>query len=393
MILLLAFPLLGSQRAAAQTSSSHTSLRRGHRVGLGKVLTSANGGLIFGFDVDQNGLDGIVDDAVELNNGGLKSAIETFDIKTGKITKTVKKVTSSTGGHELVTFGIAGNDIGLVDEERSSFKNGKVRRNDLFYVLNPVSGNAITGPWTVPHPKGSVLTQLAANQATDTQVALVYRNAPNFNLVPYLYVTDLATNTLLKSIKLGAFEDNLLLQIAQDSTTNEAATFIDSYPGGPPPVNVVIDLKTGDIRTFNGFNNGPYGAGAISGSAIDSTTDILCTTTNLNAQVEFYNISSGKGRWAQLPDTGSGDELTSGTAVTNDSIHHLFLVAQPVSSTGGASAVYVYNEKGIAKETINGFSFNRDYPTSFGVKIAINPKLRIGWVNGADQTQLQQFYY
>ena len=80
-------------------------------------------------------------------------------------------------------------------------------------------------------------------------------------------------------------------------------------------------------------------------------------------------------------------------SVTNDPVNHLFLITQPVSSTGGNSAVYVYDEKGNLKETIDGFSFNRDYPLNFGLKIVINPTKRIGWVRGVQVNQLQQFFY
>ena len=361
------------------------------KVGLGKVLSSKLGGQIFGFDVDQNGTDGIIDDALTMG-AALKSAIEIFDLKTGKIKKVVKTIDSSTGNNELVTFGIFGSDVGFVDEERVHIGNGHVTRNDLFFLLDPTSGQKITGQWTPPHQKGALLTQISPNQTTSTQVAVVYRTSGS-NSVPWLYVTDLATNTIVNSIRLTKFEDNFLLPFAQDSTTNQAVTAISSYPGGPPPASVVINLQNGKIRMFNGFNNGFYGAGGINGVAVDSATDMMCTTTELNSQVEFYKISNGKGTWAQLPNTTDTDELHNASAITNDPLHHLFLVAQQVSSTGGNSAIYVYDEKGNLKETINGFSFNRDLPSSFGVKIAINPNLRIGWVQGANVNQLQQFFY
>ena len=366
--------------------------RRGHKVGLGTVLSSAYGGQIFGFDVDWNGTDGINDDALTLPDGSLKSAIETFDLNTGKITKVIKTIHSATGDNELVTFGIFGTDVGLADEERVHIGNGHVTRNDLFYVLDPVSGETITGQWTPPHQKGLLLFAVAPNQATATQVALVYRLSGN-NDVPWLYVTDLATNTMVNTIPLTKYEDNFLLPLGQDTKTNQAVTAISSYPGGPPPVSVVINLKNGKIRTFNGFNNGFYGAGGVNGVAVDSTTDTMCTTTELNSQVEFYKISNGQGTWAQLPNTDDTDELQSATAITSDPLHHLFLVAQPVSSTGGNSTIYVYDEKGNLKETINGFTFNPDLPASFGINIAINPSLRIGWVQGANANQLQQFFY
>ncbi len=384
--------IVGSQSAVAQAGAVVSGPGGSRHKGLGKVLSSAYGGQIFGFDVNQNGDDGIIDDAVSLSDGGLKSAIETFDISTGKITKIVKTLVAKTANDELVTFGIGGNDVGLVDEQRVTLKNEHVTRNDLFYLLNPVSGGEITGPWTLPQSKGALLWQLAQNQTTSTQLAVVYRFSGS-NSVPWLYLADLATNKILKSIQLQIFNDNFLLMFAQDTATDKAVTAISSYPGGPPPVNVVIDLKTEKIRTFNGFNNGEYGAGGINGLAVDSTTGILCTTTELNAQVEFYKLSNGSGTWAQLPGTSNISQLNSGQSVTNDPVNHLFLITQPVSSTGGNSAVYVYDEKGNLRETINGFTFNTNLPPSFGLKVVLNPNKRIAWVQGANANQLQQFFY
>ena len=96
---------------------------------------------------------------------------------------------------------------------------------------------------------------------------------------------------------------------------------------------------------------------------------------------------------AQLPGTGNASQLNSASSVTNDPVNHLFLVTQPVSSTGGNSAVYVYDEKGNLKETINGFTFNANLPPSFGLKIVLNPSKRIALVQAANANQLQQFFY
>ncbi|HEX8816858.1 MAG TPA: hypothetical protein VF753_15275 [Terriglobales bacterium] len=375
----------------ALTSAQTTTALTPNKVGLGKVLSGALGGEIFDFDVDQNGTDGILDDAATLPDGTLKSAIETFDISAGKITKVVKTVYSPTSDTELVTLGIRGADIGFVDEQRVHIGGGRVTRNDIFDLLNPASGNQITGTWTLPESKGALLWALAPNQSSSTQVAMVFREL-NHNDIPFLYVTDLATNTIINTIKLPQFEDDYLLLLAQDSATNEAITNIDSAPGGPAPINVVINLTTGKSRQFSGFNNGFYGAGAINGLAVDSSTGILCTTTSLNSQVEFYKLSTGSGVWAQLPGTTDTDELDAGWQVTADSVHHLFLVGQPTSSTGGNSAIYVYDEKGNLKETINGFSFGNEFFAG-ALNIAINPNLRVGWVNGPSFNQLQQFFY
>jgi hypothetical protein len=376
--------ILGAQLASAQT---YTAL---NKVGVGKVLSSAYGGQIFGFDINENGTDGIITEALSLSNGGLKSAVETFDLKTGKITKIVKTLVSPTGGDELFADGIAGNDVALIDEQRATIKNGHVSRDDLFFVMNPVSGGKITGPWTPPNPKNLVFWQLAPNQTTDTQVAAVYRDAFSSD-VPWLYVSNIATNTFLNFIRVKGVST-----LAQDTTTNEAVTATGTDRGGKANAGkvVLVNLTTGKTREFKQFNNGFYSAGYVNGLAVDSSTGIACITTNLNSQVAFYTLSNGTGVWAQLPNTRDIDEYNSGYVVANDPLHRLFLVTQPYTSTGSSgSSIDVYDETGNLIENINGFNFeNANYPPNV-LKIVVNPSLRIGWVNGPNGNQIQQFFY
>ncbi len=84
---------LGSLAACGGAGQSNlpgnvlASMQRGamHRNGsLGPVLTTADGGQIFGFDVDRNGNDGAV-----ASLSGNEISVQTFDATTGKITKTV----------------------------------------------------------------------------------------------------------------------------------------------------------------------------------------------------------------------------------------------------------------------------------------------------------------
>jgi hypothetical protein len=54
------------------------------------------------------------------------SAVETFDLTTGQITKTVTTLVAPKGADELVMFGIGGNDVGLVDYEREHVTNRSI---------------------------------------------------------------------------------------------------------------------------------------------------------------------------------------------------------------------------------------------------------------------------
>src|SRR5205823_826136 len=145
---------------------------------------------------------------------------------------------------------------------------------------------------------------------------------------------------------------------------------------GPPPLNTEVDLSTGRITAqWNGLNNGPFGAGFVNGLAVDSRTGIACTTTELNAQVEFYDLAKETGVAVQLPGTGDGDQLNSGAAVASDPVNKLFLVADPVFAPTGDSAIVVYDEQGGLVEAISGFNFSNPFSV-VPVRVAVHPKLR-----------------
>jgi len=58
--------------------------------GPGNVIVHTKfGGGILGFDIDQNGSEGVLAEAQLLSNGNVLSAVETFDQRTGKIIKLV----------------------------------------------------------------------------------------------------------------------------------------------------------------------------------------------------------------------------------------------------------------------------------------------------------------
>jgi hypothetical protein len=144
------------------------------------------------------------------------------------------------------------------------------------------------------------------------------------------------------------------------------------------------------LRTFQGV-----GYGFPNGMAIDSNTGMMCTTTQFDMDVEFYHLSSGKGKAVQIPVHFShGGGLTNGAAVAADPVNHLCLVAQRNStfSPNSQSTVIVYNEHGKLIEDINGFNFlNLDTPVV--PHIAVNPANRTGYVNGPNLNQLQGFSY
>jgi hypothetical protein len=370
--------LLFGSPAQQQRGPLRGEIRARRTVGLGTTLTTPFGSQIFGFDIDQHGSDGIFDETLDG-----RSSISTFDQTTGQITKVVKSESNEGGAHELVTFGIVGNDVGLIDDEREITQKPYIR-DDLYYLMDPVSGNAITGRWNLPKPKNAVLWVMAHNQLSDTQVAITLHLGDK-NTRSRMYVWNSATGQFLHEFAQGG------IALTEDTVRNRAV--IGGSTGDGNPTITLLNLNTGKKFTFFGLNNGP--AGGTNGIALDAATNIACTVTEENAQVEFYTLKNGVGKAAQLPGTSNGSELNSAQAVVADPVNHLFLVAQPISSvTPSGSTIYVYNENTQLTETINGFDFTTlDRPIEFPVYMAINPAKRLGWVQGAGTNSLQQFFY
>ncbi|MFZ0573173.1 MAG: hypothetical protein WA304_09940 [Candidatus Cybelea sp.] len=374
--------------AGGVTPATHlTAVRDGGS--LGPVLTASDGGQIFGFDIDSNGNDGV------LAAAGSQISVQTFDETTGKITKTLGAITGKKvgKGDDYVADGIFAGDVGLVDFQKAGIP-GQTPTKDMYDLLNPLTKNRLNGRWIPPLKLFNVL-EWAPNQSTDTSVVFGYQREGSDPLE--LIVSDVGKNTFGKVIGLN--ETNFALgtqpQLAEDTINNLAVMATSpsfGAAGGPPPVIWTVGLKSGKMTHFSGVNcPGSVGCGYANGIAYDSSTGIACTTTELDAGVEFYNVAKETGNRVQLPNNAG--QLEAGAFVANDAVNGLFLIAQPVSSTSpSGSSIQVYNESGTLEESINGFSFS-DASSVIPVRISINPTSRSGWVNGPQADQLQGFYY
>ena len=371
----------GASAPSLDSSSQVWALSRHgprHAVGLGKVLTTNNGGQIFGYDIDQSGSDGVLATATD---------VETFDENTGKIAKAFPKHDKSTTSYGA--DGIVTGDVGLIT--RYVVPKGKIYAKRFYDVMNPVTSNDFTGTWTPP-VKDIQVESVGPNQTASTTA--IFAIELKHQDIPILFGSNVAGNTFGKVFKLdpSSFSLGDTPQVAQDTATNQAviATSPDGgRVGGAAPINVLVNLKTGKQTQFTGLNNGYYGSGFVNGLAVDSTTGIAATTTELNAQVEFYNLAQETGTYAQLPCTGSTSQYNSGSGVANDSVNGLFLVTDTYYCNGSqGSAIVVYDESGNLVETITGFQFfiGESAP-------AINPSERMGWAFGPQVNQLQQFFY
>jgi hypothetical protein len=284
-------------------------------------------------------------------------------------------------------MGIVGNSVGLVEHEieASLFR---VTRN--FQVLNPLSSNQFTGVWTPPIGSQHIIMPggVSRSQGVPNVAVFAYDNSSNF--IPYVFSSNVAANTFGPVVKITDSNNfaSVPPPIAYDSVTNQAV-----LGGGPGcfdclPVIGVVDLTKGTFSEFLGI-----GFGFINGIAIDSADGIAVTTTEDDAEIEFYDLAAQNGFTVQLPNS-QGLQFYSGADVEFDPIHKLFFVAQPNSSSSSGSTIYVYDTQGVLKETLNGFNFSNSFNV-VGAHIALNPGKRTGFVDGPDQgvTELQGFIY
>jgi hypothetical protein len=367
---------------------AQTSNARRASVGPGPVITTSDGGEIFGFDIDQNGNDGLL---ASWSNDEI--SVQTFDTQTAKITKTLGVITGKkvAKGDDYVVDGIFAGDAGLVDFQKAGIP-GQTPAKDMYHLVNPVTRGKLDGKW-LPPLKLFNITQWAENQSTATSVVYGYQREGSDN--PSLIVSDVAKGTFGKVIALSLNDFSLatLPQLAQDTVKNRA--IMASSPdggaaGGPPPVIWVIDLNSGKMTHFGGVTcPGLAGCGYANGIGYDSQTGIACTTTEIDGGVEFYDVAKKTGFNESLPN-GAG-QYGAGGFVANDPINGLFLVAQPHSSTGPGSSIQVYEENGTFVESVNGFGFSGS--SVIQGRIAIDPSSRTGWVNGPNGDQIQEFSY
>ncbi|HEV2879281.1 MAG TPA: hypothetical protein VGW96_06815 [Candidatus Eremiobacteraceae bacterium] len=390
---------LSSLLIPAPTLSAQTSLDvvplvvlqagfRGQFVGrsfaIGKVLHTADGGQVFGFDLNHNGNDGVLGSAKTVTaQGQVVASVETFDQTTAKITKIVVATNTM---DDWVVEGIVGNDVGLVLHDHV------VNNRDFrgYRTMNPVTLKKFTGFWTPPNPNNFLIQQVAANQAISTTAVLGF----DFSDTPLVFATNVAANTLGPVFHLDPnhFSGGDGPQLAQDTLRNLAvlATSPDAGAvGGKPPLIATVNLTTGRLHQFNGIKIPPFNSGFVNGLAVDSATHIACTTTELDADVEFYDYLAGTGTAVGLPGA-FGNQFFSGSAVVGDAIHKLFLVVQANGSIGprGDSVIDIFDESGNLVESITGFK-------AFSVTpgIAINPVKRLGFIMGPTPDALTQFTY
>lgn len=368
--------LLGTA-ASAGVQLSHSAKPP---LGPGNVIVHpALGGTIFGFDIDQNGTEGLLSEST-----GCAYATETFDQATGKIIKVVREGHPANCADDDVTWGVAGSSVGLVEHQHvPSFDHLQMS----FQTLNPLEGNQFTGYWTPPGKGTAYILGASRNQGTLINAYQVYDVD---TAMLYVFGSDVAANKFGPLTQLASYP----YVIGLNTRTNTAVLAGGGQPSGPSYV-YQVDLATGKVTSFLGI-----GSGIVQGLAVDSADNIAVTTTFGDAGIEFYDLANQTSFEEILPGIPQNcDNACAGVDVEFDPIHKVFLIAQPISSqapNSTTSTIYVYNTNGTLLETLNGFNFFTERFDVFPVHIALHPSQRSGFVdvtNSAGVGAIQSFTY
>jgi hypothetical protein len=264
------------------------------QVGQGFVVQSLFGGQIFGYDVDHNGTEGMLSEAVAKPGGTYLIATETFSQTTGTILALVE-IRAATRD-DFVTLGVVGNHIGLREWEHVQ---GLYVTSRTYNVMNPLSGNRFDGVWTPPiNDMTQHFEDVEGNQGAPGVAAMA---STDTCCSRFVFGSNVAANTFGPTITLQdpIFTQGVPPLLAYDSTTNQAV--LAQAQGAPysTPVIDLVNLTSGVITEFTGL-----GDGYVNGLAVDSATGIACTTTETDNAAELYNLATHSGFEIGLPVIG-----------------------------------------------------------------------------------------
>lgn len=347
------------------------------------IVQDKFGGQILGFDIDQAGDEGVLCEYTDLNNGNVMAAVETLSQTTGAILAVVDKTMKS---DDFVTLGVAGDSVGLIEQEHET-RMTTVRRS--FHLIDPLDSNKFTGAWTPPLDRNHLVELVSRNQGEPINAVWTLDLSENFE--PTVFSTNVAANTFGPVIGITDqdFTSGATPGFAYDTATNQAVLG-KAKLGNPfvPGAIATVDLTTGAFVKFSAV-----GDGDVNGLAVDPGSGTVCTTTEIDFSVEFYDLATKTGTRQILPN--APNQFYSGADVEFDATNKVFLVAQPNSSSAqSGSTIYEYSVKGALRKTINGLNFS-NASNVIAAHIAFNPTTRIGFVDGPDITagQIQSFKY
>ncbi len=127
--------------------------QRNPNAGPGDVIVQRKlGDNIFGFEVDPNGTEGLLCEAVGNPDGTVTAAVETFSQATGRIIRVLSKTNTQ---DDFIAWSVAGS-IGLFEHEKVK---GLFNIKRTFSTINPLAGNQVNGNWTPPIDRKQLLTR------------------------------------------------------------------------------------------------------------------------------------------------------------------------------------------------------------------------------------------
>ena len=165
------------------------------------IVQTKFGGSILGYDVDQNGTEGLLSEFVTLDNGNFLIATETFSQQTGAIIKVIAKE-NNTASDDFVTQGIFGNSVGL-----DAFLHAHINH---FLTLNPLDSNKFTGVWTPPIKNNYELWEISRNQGVPNVAAMQvsFVSGPS-----YLFSSNIAANSFGSLISLEPISEDFFIPL------------------------------------------------------------------------------------------------------------------------------------------------------------------------------------
>jgi hypothetical protein len=356
--------------------------------GNGVTVHGQFGGDIFGFDIDPNGDEGLLCEAVFNSDGTVHTAIETFDQTTGAIIAVVMESTKSSD--DFVTLGVVGRSIGIVEQEHLRSLFHVARR---YRLLNPLDSNKLNAPWTPGLDQNHIINQVKPSQADNDDVAVLALDT-SIPPTPLVFTSHVAANRFSDFFPITdpVFTAEGPPLIAYDNVRHQVILGHD-FPSEftVPPRIGFLDLATGGFTQIVG-----QGFGAINGVAVDTADGVLCTDTHADSGVQFYDAKTRSVLITKLLPGAQPNTLTAaGGDIAFDPINKLFLIAQRFADglLNNASCIQVYDTGGEYVETVYGLEFQDGFNV-FPTHIALNPSRRLGFINGPNlNDSLQAFTY
>jgi hypothetical protein len=228
--------------------------------GPGKIVVRPKfGGQIAGYDIDQNGTEGVLSEQKTLKNGDTLSAVETFDQKTGKIVKVIRK--GVTQYDDDIVLGIVGTSTAIVLHEHAAAH----RNVRTYHLISPLDANKYTGLWQPPHfDSDDIVSGVSHNQgATDAAFFVLHDVYPGTTY--FAFEEDMQKQTFGKEITMTSpdFEPFTPVAFAFDVKTNAGVLAAAQGCNYCTPEIGSVNLDTANSMSFRDWAKDSKGSPSI----------------------------------------------------------------------------------------------------------------------------------